>query len=192
MDYTYTRRFLQFSKKLPNDLNQRTPQVLAPKLPEDIYKTHLEERNQQIVLDSAKSNLASTYVNAFVNAGFGTDKLMSIGEVWLYKNKEHGMMAAAASRCLISLWDGDVLDEVDKYQYSSEDYIKVGGVDRGCSWRNKGGGGGLPLILLIAEHGGYCYGFFFVLRTDLGEEGGGGPRRGLGWAMEDGGMRITT
>ncbi|CAD7928946.1 unnamed protein product [Amoebophrya sp. A120] len=100
--------------------------VLEPKLPEDIYKSHLEEKKQQVVLDSAKQNLASTYVNAFVNAGFGKDKLMTVGEVWLYKNKEHGMMAAAASRCLISLWDTEVLDEVDKYQYASEEYIKAG------------------------------------------------------------------
>ena len=78
-------------------------------------------------IDSAKSNLASTYVNAFVNAGLGKDKLMSVGEVWLLqKNKDHGMLAAAASRCLISLWDPDVLDSVDKYQYSNEEYVKAG------------------------------------------------------------------
>ena len=28
-------------------------------------------------VDSARQNLASTFVNAFVNAGFGTDKLMT-------------------------------------------------------------------------------------------------------------------
>ena len=62
-------------------------QVLEPKLPEDIYKSHLEEKkNNQVVLDSAKQNLAATFVNAFVNAGFGKDKLMTTGEVWLYKN----------------------------------------------------------------------------------------------------------
>ena len=36
------------------------------------------------------------------------------------------MMAAAASRCLINLWDTDVLDEMDKYQYASEEWIKAG------------------------------------------------------------------
>jgi len=31
-------------------------------------------------------------VNAFVNAGFANDKLISIeeGSTWIYKNKEHG------------------------------------------------------------------------------------------------------
>ena len=62
--------------------------VMEPKLPEDIYKSHLEEGRQQQIIDSAKGNLASTYVNAFVNAGFGKDKLMTVGDVWLLnKNK---------------------------------------------------------------------------------------------------------
>ena len=44
-------------------------------------------------VDSAKANLAGTFVNAFVNAGFGNDKLMveaEEGSSWIYKNKEHG------------------------------------------------------------------------------------------------------
>jgi hypothetical protein len=44
-------------------------------------------------VDSARANLAGTFVNAFVNAGFGNDKLMVAaeeGNSWVYKNKEHG------------------------------------------------------------------------------------------------------
>ena len=44
-------------------------------------------------VDSAKANLAGTFVNAFVNAGFGNDKLMveaEEGNSWIYKNKDHG------------------------------------------------------------------------------------------------------
>lgn len=44
-------------------------------------------------MDSARGNLASTFVNAFVNAGFGNDKLMveaEEGNSWIYKNKDHG------------------------------------------------------------------------------------------------------
>lgn len=44
------------------------------------------------MIDSAKQNLASTYVNALVNVGFGTDKLMTVeGSQWLYKNKDRGI-----------------------------------------------------------------------------------------------------
>jgi hypothetical protein len=41
-----------------------------------------------------KGNLAGTFVNAVVNAGFGNDKLMveaEEGSSWIYKNKDHGM-----------------------------------------------------------------------------------------------------
>ena len=44
-------------------------------------------------IDSARANLAGSFVNAFVNAGFGNDKLMvdaPEGESWIYKNKDHG------------------------------------------------------------------------------------------------------
>ena len=42
-------------------------------------------------VDSARQNLAASFVNGFVNAAFGQDKLlMEEGNKWLYKNKEHG------------------------------------------------------------------------------------------------------
>ena len=46
-------------------------------------------------MDSARQNLASSFVNGFVNAGFGQDKLlMEDGQNWLFKNKDHGQMSA--------------------------------------------------------------------------------------------------
>ncbi|KAF9585414.1 proteasome regulatory particle base subunit [Lunasporangiospora selenospora] len=106
--------------------------LMEPKTPEDIYKSHLEhKRSTQIVpVDSARQNLASTFVNAFVNAGFGVDKLMLNEEDdggWIYKNKDHGMLSAAASLGMILLWDVDMgLNHIDKYLYTEEDNIKAG------------------------------------------------------------------
>ncbi|KAJ3410476.1 proteasome regulatory particle base subunit [Chytridiales sp. JEL 0842] len=107
--------------------------VLEAKTPEDIYKTHLENIRSggSTNVDSARHNLASTFVNAFVNAGFGTDKLMLNKEdentSWIYKNKDVGMMSAAASLGTILLWDVEVgLTEIDKYLYSTDDNIKAG------------------------------------------------------------------
>ncbi|XP_078696134.1 26S proteasome non-ATPase regulatory subunit 2-like [Branchiostoma floridae x Branchiostoma belcheri] len=107
--------------------------IMEPKVPEDIYKSHLESTRPGFgasgaQVDSARQNLASSFVNGFVNAGFGQDKLlMEDGNKWLYKNKEHGMMSATASLGLILLWDVDGgLTQIDKYLYSSEDYIKSG------------------------------------------------------------------
>ncbi|XP_055904695.1 26S proteasome non-ATPase regulatory subunit 2 [Eupeodes corollae] len=105
--------------------------IMEPKTPEDIYKSHLDNartRFPSIQVDSAKQNLAASFVNGFVNAGFGVDKLLSEdGNKWLYKNKEHGMLSATASLGLILLWDVDGgLAMIDKYLYSTDDYIKSG------------------------------------------------------------------
>ncbi|KAJ6590579.1 armadillo-type protein [Mycena vulgaris] len=106
--------------------------VTDPKSLEDVYKTHLENTRPNALanVDSARGNLAGTFVNAFVNAGFGNDKLMveaEEGNSWVYKNKDHGMMSATASLGLSLLWDTDLgLSHVDKYTYSAEEYIKAG------------------------------------------------------------------
>ena len=44
-----------------------------------VYKSHLVEGRQPAgpAVDSARQNLAATFVNAFVNAGFGQDKLVT-------------------------------------------------------------------------------------------------------------------
>jgi 26S proteasome regulatory subunit N1 len=106
--------------------------VLEPKHPDQIFKTHLEERKTAAAahIDSAKQNLAATYVNAFVNAGFGKDLLLSSGdqkENWIFKNKEGGMMAAAASLGMILLWDIDEgLSQIDKYMDAADEFIQAG------------------------------------------------------------------
>lgn len=107
--------------------------IMEPKTPDDIYKTHLETQSRlytsSMNVDSARSNLASSFVNGFVNAGFGKDKILlnDDGNKWLYKNKDLGMFSATASLGLILLWDVDGgLAQIDKYLYSKEDNIKAG------------------------------------------------------------------
>lgn len=104
--------------------------VLEPKTPEDIYKSHLETiaRSSSRNVNSARANLASTFVNAFVNAGYGTDKLLTVEDSkWIYQNKDHGMMSAVASLGAIHMWDWESGNtEMNKYMYSSEPYIKAG------------------------------------------------------------------
>jgi len=106
--------------------------IMEPKSPEDVYKSHLDNVRPVFgggtTVDSARQNLASSFVNGFVNAGFGQDKLlMEDGQNWLFKNKDHGQMSATASIGLILLWDVDGgLTQIDKYLYSPEDPIKAG------------------------------------------------------------------
>ncbi|XP_012277121.1 26S proteasome non-ATPase regulatory subunit 2 [Orussus abietinus] len=115
-------RFLDLARELD---------IMEPKTPEDVYKSHLENSRPAFgggQVDSARQNLAASFVNGFVNAAFGHDKLLiEDGNKWLYKNKEHGMLSATASLGLVLLWDVDGgLTPIDKYLYSSEDYIKSG------------------------------------------------------------------
>ncbi|KAM0748773.1 26S proteasome regulatory complex, non-ATPase subcomplex, Rpn1 subunit [Meredithblackwellia eburnea MCA 4105] len=118
-----SENFRRFGKELS---------VMDAKSLEEIYKTHLEPTRSGAPanVDSARENLAGTFVNAFVNAGFGNDKLMAAaeeGNSWIYKNKESGMFSAAASLGVSLLWDTDVgLSHIDKYAYAAEEYIKAG------------------------------------------------------------------
>lgn len=118
-----SEHFISFGKELS---------VLEPRSLEDVYKSHLENTRTTLssTVDSARGNLASTFVNAFVNAGFGNDKLMVAaeeGNSWIYKNKDHGMLSAAASLGMSLMWDTEGgLSHIDKYTYSPDENIKAG------------------------------------------------------------------
>jgi 26S proteasome regulatory subunit N1 len=106
--------------------------ILDPKTPEDIYKTHLESTRTAGLTntDSARHNLSSAFVNGFVNAGFGQDKLMLVPEnksSWVWKTKDEGMLSTTASVGLLMLWDVEMgLDKVDAFTYVEEDQVKAG------------------------------------------------------------------
>jgi 26S proteasome regulatory subunit N1 len=116
-----SKHFLALAKELD---------VLEPKLPNDIYKTHLENNFGSSGVDSASQNLASTFTNAFVNAAFCSDKLITNTEdsnVWVYKHKDHGKVSAVAALGMIYLWDVETgLAQIDRYMYSNDDYTKAG------------------------------------------------------------------
>ena len=81
--------------------------VKDPKSPEDIYKSHLENTRPGLAggVDSARMNLASTFVSALVNVGMKEDVIgmtgKSVGEgdeqkweadgSWIWKNKDMGI-----------------------------------------------------------------------------------------------------
>ncbi|KAK8647260.1 hypothetical protein V6N13_121007 [Hibiscus sabdariffa] len=116
----------------------RDVEVMEPKSPEDIYKVHLldDRAIAGASVDSARQNLAATFVNAFVNAGFGQDKLMTVpadssnggsSGNWVFKNKEHGKISVAASLGTILLWDTDIgLAQIDKFIHSNGNYVIAG------------------------------------------------------------------
>ncbi|KAH7130317.1 26S proteasome non-ATPase-like protein regulatory subunit 2 [Dendryphion nanum] len=106
--------------------------ILDPKTPDDIYKTHLESSRTAGLTntDSARHNLASSFVNAFVNAGYSNDKLMLNSDAkssWVWKTKDEGMMSTAASLGMLMLWDVEGgLDKIDPYTNADDDMVKAG------------------------------------------------------------------
>ncbi|KAI0159201.1 26S proteasome regulatory subunit rpn-1 [Pestalotiopsis sp. NC0098] len=117
----------EYFKNLGKELN-----ILEPKTTEDIYKSHLESNRVAGMtnLDSARHNLSAAFVNAFVNAGFGKDKMMLSDqdkESWVWKTKDEGMMSTVASMGTLLMWDVENgLDKIDKYTYASEPQIQAG------------------------------------------------------------------
>eukprot|EP00047_Mylnosiga_fluctuans_P003079 m.227386 g.227386 ORF g.227386 m.227386 type:complete len:912 (+) comp11577_c0_seq1:124-2859(+) len=103
--------------------------IMEPKTPDDIYKTNVEP--QRSTVDSARANLSAAFVNAFVNAGFGSDKLMlsggANGSQFIHKQKDLGIMSATASIGMLLLWDVDGgLSQIDAYMLSNQDYVRAG------------------------------------------------------------------
>jgi 26S proteasome regulatory subunit N1 len=83
--------------------------VKEAKSPDDIYKAHLENTRPGLAggVDSARMNLASTFVSGFANAGSKEDKLgmtaiqTEEGEqsskpegTWIWKNKDTGTLVS--------------------------------------------------------------------------------------------------
>ena len=128
--------------------------LMAAKGPEDVYKTGSSGDDRVPVMqDSARGNLDSTFVNAFLNAGFGIDKLVlpaggggGVGTGdgggatdtpttnttqesthWIYKNKDHGKMSAAASMGMVMLWDVENgLSKIDRLMYTDDPFVTAG------------------------------------------------------------------
>merc|ERR1712228_284938 len=118
--------------------------VLDPKDAEqDIFKEQIvgdaTSASTSTEIISARKSLAISYVNAFVNAGYGRDKFMMSGgsdntdnssvstaNGWIAKNKERGQLASVASIGTIMLWDEEAANCVDRYFESNQAHIRAG------------------------------------------------------------------
>ena len=86
----------------------KTLELLEPKHPEDVFKSHLEDKKVQNSkkIESSKINMAYSIASAFINAGFGTEVLLSKKDSdWIYKNKEQGIQCLLSGIGLINIWD---------------------------------------------------------------------------------------
>lgn len=107
--------------------------IMEPKTPEGIYKAHLEQTRpfpgNTNADGNTRLNLASSFVNGFVNSGFGVDKMLGDTEAanrWFTKNREFASFTAAASQGLLYRWDIDKgLGQCDRFLYVNDDFIRV-------------------------------------------------------------------
>lgn len=117
----------------------RALDITASKHPEEIFKSHLEEKKEGAgaLLESSKINTSTSLVSGFINTGFGTEKLLSVkddkGVDWLSKNKEEGLLCALASLGLVNLWDIECgPNEIEKFMDVNEmNPYKRGGYNLG-------------------------------------------------------------
>ena len=82
-------------------------ELMEPKHPEDVFKSHLEDKkNDSKKLESYKINMAYSIASSFINAGFGTEVLVSEkNSDWIFKNKEEGLTCLLAGLGLVNIWD---------------------------------------------------------------------------------------
>ena len=81
---------------------------MEPKHPEDVFKSHFEDKkgNKNKKIESSKTNMAYSIASAFINAGFGTEVLLSKKDSdWIFKNKEQGIQCLIGGIGLINIWD---------------------------------------------------------------------------------------
>lgn len=102
-----------------------------PKSATDIFKSTSNSRHSapSSGLDSSRGNLATTFVNAFVNCGHSSETLFgdSNDGTWVFRNRDLGKLSAVASLGLVYLWNLDgIFGPIDKFFHIQEDYI-VGG-----------------------------------------------------------------
>ena len=85
----------------------KTLELLEPKHPESVFKSHLEDKKSDSKkLESYKINMAYSIASSFINAGFGTEVLLSKKDSdWIFKNKEEGLTCMIAGLGLVNIWD---------------------------------------------------------------------------------------
>lgn len=127
-----------------------------PKVPEDIYKSHLDNSKSAFGtagLDSAQQNLAASFVNSFLNMGYCKDKMIVDNDNWVYKTKGDGMTSAVASIGSVFQWNLDGLQQLDKYLYVEETEIKAGALlGIGISATGVHDGEVEPALLLLQDY----------------------------------------
>jgi 26S proteasome regulatory subunit N1 len=129
--YNETEKIVSNSKiqkvylELAKELN-----IIDSKHPDDIYKEHLinvKTINENIFY--GQKDIASIYVNAFINCGFQNDQFINFSNnksELLKKYKKNSIIAAIASLGMISFWNYDGVNILENYKSNENKYLKAG------------------------------------------------------------------
>lgn len=112
----------------------RSLEIMEPKHPEEIFKSHLEDKKSDNKPESSKANLSSSIASSFINAGFCSESLLSKKETdWLSKNKDEGLICSLGGLGLVNIWDVDCgPNEIEKFMDQNEmNPFKRGGYNLG-------------------------------------------------------------
>lgn len=126
-DVVSNTKLNEYFRYLAKELN-----LEEPKNPQDIYKSYLDTSllGAASAPDPLKQNMASVFVNGFVNCAYGKDEIIETepeNKSRIYHTKNAGMTCAVASLGLLHMWDVvEGLGILDNYLYSPEEYIKSG------------------------------------------------------------------
>lgn len=111
--------------------------TVAPKAPEDVYKSHLDSRPTD-PSDSAKVACSNALVNGFINMSLYRDRFLiqptaeqsnSQADAWIYKPKNEGIICAVASIGCICRGDLEQgLSYLDRYFESPDPAVRAGAV----------------------------------------------------------------
>eukprot|EP01083_Nonionella_stella_P218964 784725_1 len=140
----------------PKDAEQDIFKEQIVGLASDISSSNKSDSNKPEII-SARKSLAISYVNGFVNCGYGRDKYMisssdnniSVANDWISKNKQAGQLCSVASIGTIMLWDEEAANSVDRYFESSQSHIRAGAylaIGISCSGMKSESGMGLALL----------------------------------------------
>ncbi|KAL6938291.1 hypothetical protein ACO0OL_000831 [Hanseniaspora opuntiae] len=115
--------------KLPKNYKylQEKLNLKAPKVPEDVYKSHLEDVSFfKPTVDPDEQNLSTAFVNGYLNLGYCKDKLILDDDDFAYKTKDAGKISSVASIGAIFQWEEEGLQNLDKYLYSDDVDLQCG------------------------------------------------------------------
>ncbi|OTF72916.1 hypothetical protein BLA29_004597, partial [Euroglyphus maynei] len=126
-NHRLSQEFLLVAKQL-DLLQPKAPHEIIPKGTKIERRRNRRLKGQQLLPTYNKQSvLGTSFMNCFINAAFGTDKLIFGGADWINRHKDLYRMTATATMGILCLWDTqNGLLKVDRFLRNRDENIKAG------------------------------------------------------------------